>query len=400
MTRALIIGAGIAGPVTAMALRRAGIDSVVYEAHAPISREVGSYLTVATNGVEALSALDAHRPVVAAGFPTSHVVLSSGTGRRLGRVPIAGTRPTDAASITIKRARLHQALHEQAAARGVCFEFEKRLVGAETTPHGGAVARFDDGTEAIGDLLIGCDGVHSVTRGIIDRTAPRARYVGLLNFGGYTRDVAVPCEAGVWHLIFGKRAFFGYTTDAAGGAVWFVNAPRREIDAAEREAMTDAQWKQHLLELFARDHGPAARIIAAGELELTADNTYDLPKVPTWHRGGMIVIGDAAHAPSPTSGQGASMAIEDAVVLAKCLRDVPRVPRAFAAYERLRRRRVERIVAGGARQSGNKTLGPVGVKLRDLVLPLVFKYFITEKSLDRVFSYSIDWDSHVVLDGN
>ena len=112
----------------------------------------------------------------------------------------------------------------------------------------------------------------------------------------------------------------------------------------------------------------------------------------------MIIIGDAAHAPSPTSGQGASMAMEDAVVLAKCLRDLSSMPQAFATYERLRRQRVERIVAEGTRQSSNKTPGPVGRKVRDFMLPFVFKFLVTEKSLSWMFNHHIDWDGPVVLD--
>src|ERR1700676_4310990 len=153
--------------------------------------------------------------------------------------------------------------------------------------------------------------------------------------------------------------------------------------------------------MFTGDRSPAAKIIAAGELELAADNTYDLPSVPTWYRGPMIIIGDAAHAPSPTSGQGASMALEDAVVLAKCLRDLPRMAtKSFAIYERLRRQRVERIVAEGARQSSNKTRGPVGRIVRDFMLPFVFKFLVTEKSLNWIYNHHIDWDVPVVLDAN
>lgn len=74
----------------------------------------------------------------------------------------------------------------------------------------------------------------------------------------------------------------------------------------------------------------------------------------------MVVIGDAAHAPAPTSGQGASPAAEDAVVLAKCLRDQPDIGQALGVYERLRRPRVERIVAQAARTSSTKTPGLVG----------------------------------------
>src|SRR5262249_11117317 len=160
----------------------------------------------------------------------------------------------------------------------------------------------------------GCDGVHSRTRTIIDPDAPPPRYVGLLNFGGYTAGVA-PGEPGAWQMIFGSRAFFGYAADDRGGTVWFVNVPRHAASRAERQSTAAAQWRQWLLELVAGDCGPAAELIAAGSLQVAGDNTHDLPSVPVWHKAPSIIIGDAAHAPSPSSGQGVSMAMEDGVVL-------------------------------------------------------------------------------------
>jgi FAD-dependent urate hydroxylase len=397
MTKALIVGGGVAGPVTAMALQRAGIDAVVYEAYPQSTEEVGSYLTVATNGIDALRAIDAHGPVLAAGFPTPSNVLWSGSGRRLGTVSNGGRRPDGTVAHTIKRARLYRALHRQAVDRGIPFEFGKRLTDAGAGPGGGVVARFEDGTQATGDLLVGADGVHSATRRLIDPAAPGGRYVGLVNFGGYTPEATVAAEPGNWHMIFGRRAFFGYVLDPGGGAVWFANVPRPKVTAAERATTSPQQWRRQLIDLFAGDRGPASDLIAAGRLELTADNTHDLPSVPTWHRGPMIVIGDAAHAPSPTSGQGASMAAEDAVVLAKSLRDLPDIPRAFAAYERLRRRRVERIVAQGARTGSAKTQGPVGRVVRDLLLPLVFRFLVTDRSLAWMYDHHVDWDAPVAL---
>ncbi len=394
--KAVIIGGGVAGPVAAMALQRAGIEATIYEAYSQRTTDVGSYLTVATNGLDALCALDAHRPVQAAGFPTSHIVLLSGSGKRLGKVSTGGGLPDGSTTITIKRSHLHRALHEQALNRGIRFEFGKRLIAAETTTQGGVIARFEDGSQASGDLLIGCDGVHSVTRRLIDPTAPAGRYVGLANFGGYTRDFTLPVEPGVWQMIFGKRAFFGYVGDLNSGVVWFANVPRGEISKAERQSTTDQQWQKQLIELFAEDRGPAADLIAAGELELAAGNTYDLPSVPKWHNGSLVIIGDAAHAPSPTSGQGASLAMEDAVILAQCLRDFPDHAQAFGAYERLRRQRVERIVAEAARQSNNKIPG----FLRDLMMPLIFKFFVTEKALSWVHDHHIDWNARLVPAGS
>jgi 2-polyprenyl-6-methoxyphenol hydroxylase-like FAD-dependent oxidoreductase len=87
------------------------------------------------------------------------------------------------------------------------------------------------------------------------------------------------------------------------------------------------------------------------------------------------------------------MAAEDAVVLAKALRDLPDLLRALHAYERLRRRRVERIVAQGARSSNSKTPGPVGRFLRDLLLPVVFRFLVTDRSLAWMSDHHIDWDT-------
>jgi 2-polyprenyl-6-methoxyphenol hydroxylase-like FAD-dependent oxidoreductase len=257
------------------------------------------------------------------------------------------------------------------------------------------VAAFADGGREQGDLLVGADGVHSVTRRLLDPAAPAGRYVGLVNFGGYTPDSAGTNEPGTWRMIFGRRAFFGYVADPAGGTVWFANVPRPAVTPAERAATTAGQWQRQLVELFAGDHGPASDLVAAGTLELAGDSTHDLPSVPTWHRGPMVIVGDAAHAPSPTSGQGASMAAEDGVVLAQCLRDLPSIPEALAAYEGRRRARVERIVAQGARTGSAKTPGPVGRVLRDLALPLVFKLLVTERSMAWIYDHHIDWDAPV-----
>lgn len=389
---ALIVGGGIAGPVTALALQQAGIESTIFEAHAPAEAAVGSYFTVTANGMDALGAVGALDIATEAGFPTRHNVLWNHAGRRLATLPLDSSLPGSPAARTLKRSRLARLLQDEAVRRGIRIEFRRRVTDATVTPGARVVATFEEGGEATGDLLVGADGVHSVVRRIIDPAAPSGRYVGLTNFGGFTRGAGRDIEPEAWHLIFGRRAFFGYHATPAGDVVWFANVPRPMITPGERAATTPTAWSRQLMELFADDDGPAVELIQAGELELSADNTHDLGHVPTWHRGPLVIIGDAAHAPAPSSGQGASMAMEDAVVLARSLHDMPSIPAAFTAFERLRRERVEKIVAWGARGSDSKVPGAFGRVARDLMVRLVFRFVITEKSLAWMYDYRVGRD--------
>ena len=393
--KALIIGGGVAGPVASMALGRAGMDSVVYEAYAGGADDAGAFLTFASNGLDALRAIEAHHLVLAEGFPTPRMTIQSGTGKHLGDVPNGGTSPDGTVSQTLKRADLYRVLRDEGVRRGAQVAYGKRLVDAEIK-RDGVVARFEDGTEAEGDLLIGADGIHSRTRRIIDPSTPGARYIPVLNIGGYANDVDVPAEPGTFCMVFGKRAFFGYAVHPSGEVWWFANPPRAdEPTTAELAAIGTQRWRKILTDLFAEDTTPAADIIHATPGRLAGWATYDLPSVPTWHRGPMVIVGDAAHATAPSSGQGASMAIEDAVVLARCLRDLPDTPQAFVAYERLRRTRVERIVAHGARTSNTKAAGPVARVIRDLMMPAILKRVANGGSLAWMHDYHIDWDAKV-----
>ena len=391
----MIIGGGIAGPTVAMALQRAGIGSTVYEASPADAAGAGLFLTVAVNGLDALRTLDAHRPVMDAGFPSKDIVLVSGTGKRLGEVPIGGTLPDGTVTHTVKRADLYRVLSEEARRRGIRIEHGKRLLDAEPTPDGGVVARFGDGTHAVGDLLIGTDGIHSRTRQIIDPAGPPPRYTGLGNIGGFARTPVVTAKPGAYVMMFGKRAFFGYTVSPSGEVWWFANPPSAgELTREELASLTSDHWKARLIALFADDAGPAVEIIRSTTSWPPGTNQYDMPTVPTWWRGSMVIIGDAAHAAAPSSGQGASMAMEDALVLATCLRDRPDTARAFAAFEQRRRPRVERVVAYGARSSSGKAAGPIARVIRDLVLPIVLKRVATQ-SQAWLFGHHIDWDAPI-----
>lgn len=384
--KVLIIGGGVAGPVAAMALQQAGLDPVVYEAYGRGSEGVGAFLTLGFNGLDALHAVGLREAVAELGMDTPSMRLLGRDGRQWGTLPMP--------SRTVARTDLHTVLRDEAARRGVPVEYDKRLVDAERTTTGVRV-QFADGTAADGDLLVGADGLRSPTRTAIDPNAPTAAYIGLLNTGGYAHGMRLDGEPGVANFVSGRRCFFGYFIHPDGGVWWFANPPsRHERSREELRAVTPAQWRARLNELFRDDDGPMLDIIAATEEIFPGWNTYDFPSVPRWHNDRMVIIGDAAHAASPSSGQGASMAIEDAVVLGKCLRDLAPVD-AFAAFEAARRSRVERIVRHGRRSGDGKPQGTVRSAVSRLLLPMVMRRMAARDSLSWMYEHHIDWQSPV-----
>lgn len=390
---ALVIGGGIAGPAAAMALQMAGIEPVIYEARRSGADGTGVFLTLASNGVDALRTLHVESDALTAGFATPEIVLRSATGKYLGSTRAGMPLPDGATSQTLKRADLYRIMHEEALNRGVRIEHDKRLVSAVCSTNG-VCATFQDGSHAFGDVLIGCDGVHSTVRPVVDPNAPTPTYLGLLTTGGYASDVEVDSAVGNYEMIFGKRAFFGYALGPSREVWWFANVPRRAEPArGELNAVSGEQWRSRLLELYSEDAGPAVSLIAATPELSPMTAIHAVPHLPVWHRDRMIVIGDAAHAPSPTSGQGASLSLEDAVMLAKFLRDQPSVEAAFASFEAERRPRVERIIKWAARVSSSKVAGPVGRVIRDAMMPTIMRMTADSKAVRQTFDYHIEWDA-------
>jgi 2-polyprenyl-6-methoxyphenol hydroxylase-like FAD-dependent oxidoreductase len=430
---ALIIGCGIAGPAVALFLKRAGIDSVIYEGR---EQDEGYSLSLSCNGVRILRMLALEDALFAEGSPVSKWSMWSGRCKYLG----GGLFTADGIkSVFIKRVPLGKILSDEAKRQGIEIKRGKKLQSVETTQTGGVVATFEDGTSASGDFLIGCDGVHSKTRQFVDPAA-KPLYSGLINTGGYTRGLnlekmseasdfatsqrnfsgnrqrtsgiferlsdnsrlTLPQTPETSNFIFGKRAFFGYHMSQSGYVYWFVNYVQPE-EPSKKELFegTEEERKQCLLKLFDSEAYFITDIIQSAETIFPEFLNYTLPSQPAaWHKGPVVLMGDAVHAISPSSGQGASMALEDAVVLAKCLRDIPNLEEAFAKYELLRRERTTKMFAVGERgDSGKFITEPMQQWFRDLTTPIFLTLFANPKASDWIYSYKVDWDSPVSTNG-
>lgn len=362
--KALIAGCGIAGSVAAVALRRAGIDVAVAEAYDRSADGVGAFLSLPTNGLAVLAELGLLDAVTAAGFATPGVVVSGSDGAHIGRISYGAPLPCGTVAHTIKRADLYRVLRDACEDAGARVVYGKRLASADSGPDGVRVG-FADGASMTADVLIGADGLRSTARALLDPNAPAVRYTGLVETGGYARGVAVDGDPGVLRLTYGRNGLFCHTRHPDGDVWWFAQPPMREPDRAALAALSGERWRAELITRYA-DVEHAAELIRSTPALLAPWFAHDLPTLPTWHRGRIVLVGDAAHAASPASGQGAAMAVEDAIVLARHLRDAADVPTALAAYTATRKPRVERVVAQG---KVNGDLGRVG----RLAAPKVFR---------------------------
>ncbi|MFJ6386763.1 FAD-dependent oxidoreductase [Streptomyces sp. NPDC091972] len=351
MARVLVIGGGIAGTAAALALHRAGFEAVVHEAHPDSAEDIGAFLTLASNGMRALAQLGASAAVTSIGFPLTSLRVLDDTGAERAHGPMGEVSDPLLHYRCLRRGDLNTALQAEAARRGVPVRHGARLVSVEDGPHE-VTAHFADGTTATGDLLIGADGLNSAVRGAVS-PGTRPFHAGQYVFYGYTRAGAPSGADACITMVRGSGAAFGYAVSPDGEAYWFARVTGGPLSAEEMAQGAPADWRERLLPLLRKDSTPAADLVAATGDDLMVTNATEIPTGTRWRSGRTLLIGDAAHAASPATGQGASMALEDAVVLAKSLRDAPDTDTALTLYETLRRPRVEHNIT----VSGNISRG-------------------------------------------
>ncbi len=358
-TRAVIVGAGIGGLAAALALERAGFEVVVLE-QAETVRELGFALLLAANAMRALRLLGVADRVLAGSEVAAVGELRAHDGRVLKRVSLASIqRSTGEAAACALRTVVHGALLE--ALQRTEIRTSARVVGFE---HEGstAVVRLSDGTRVEAPVLIGADGIHSTVRRAIAGDALRRS--GLCAWRGVVHG---GFDGGAGAQIFGRGTEAGIARAGGGAVYWYVST---KLGDARTHARAGTVPKDAVLEAtLGMDAELRALIERTEPANLRYDELFDRKPLTHWRQQRATLLGDAAHPMLPHAGQGAAQALEDAVVLGRCLASDRDIEAALDRYERLRIPRTTHVVATARRNASVATTGSgVLCKLRDLLL--------------------------------
>lgn len=369
-----ILGAGIGGLTLAARLQSKGIPCRVYE-QAPVLGEVGAGIGLWSNATRSLAEIGIGNSFWSAhGCEVRFAEIASASGRVLSRCDV---RPVveklGSGSYVVHRADLHRAIAERVSPQSI--ELGKRLMRFEER-ESGVQLEFADGTEASAAIAIGADGLNSQVRSsLFGDHAPH--YAGQTCYRGIAvSDVE---ERHVLREIqgHGPRASVIPLDDQR--VYWWTteNAPEGGSQSPEDE-------KAHLLSLF-KDwaFGVPEAIAATPADAILRNDLYDRPPLPTWSRGCITLLGDAAHPTTPNLGQGACMAIEDAHCLGTLLAESSNPADAFSRYEAIRKRHCEGVVKASRRFGWiGGWSHPLAVRLRELIMATTPEFAI-RRSLEK-----------------
>lgn len=323
-----IIGGGIGGLTTAIALRRKGINSTVFEASKAL-QPVGAGIILASNATQVYQRLGLLPALQAAG---QHLVELRLTDEQLRPLSCSDLRyferRTGAGSLAIHRAELQRILLEHLPAEQV--QLNQRITRLESapTPQEGAILHFADGSQRTFTAVIAADGLHSVGRSWVApdsqlRQANQICWRGIADDN--LSDEPVPCLQEAW----GRGQRFGFTPIAPGKVYWYALA-----DGEQPTPLSTAELQANF-----RAFAPVVgRLLANTPPErIISHAIQDFPPLAAWARGPVCLLGDAAHATTPNLGQGACQAVVDAYTLAELLARQTDVPVAFEQFYATRR---------------------------------------------------------------
>jgi len=365
---AVVVGGGIGGLAAAVALRQVGWQVTVLERAARFG-EIGAGITLLSNGLRCLDAIGLGDAVRGGGLPVLATGMRTAAGRWLSRIDGGGAgleARIGTAALVIHRAELHKILRGALPAASLIAGVATAGIrgGADGGP---AEVRFRHGDrDALlrADLVVGADGVHSWVRAQRWPSAPAPVYSGSTTWRAVTPPSSAPVTE--MSLSWGRGTEFGIMPLTDGRTYWYAAA-----NAAEAQRNPDEIGE--LRRRFGTWHEPIPAALAHTPSQaVLRHDIYWLPKLDSYHRGSVVLLGDAAHAMTPNLGQGGGQALEDAIVLAAALRRAPDVATALASYDRQRRARTQAMSLAATRQLrlGQQLRNPIAIAVRNTAVTL------------------------------
>jgi 2-polyprenyl-6-methoxyphenol hydroxylase-like FAD-dependent oxidoreductase len=326
--RVIVIGAGIGGLTAAMALRQRGIDVEIFERSRELT-EVGAGISLWANALKALYRLGLRPALDANSFVSEEGAVRTANGAVLMRTSAREMAARIELPVMVfHRAELLATLRAGADGIPVHLDRECREVSQDAAS---VTVRFAQGIDAHADVVVGADGLRSVIRERL--TIPgQIRYAGYTAWRGIVPFRTASLLAGE---TLGRGQRFGLVPISRDRVYWYAtaNAPEGGRGPASEE-------KTRLTQLFSDWHAPIPELIGGTDAEaILRNDIYDRDPVDHWGVGRVTLLGDAAHPMTPNLGQGACQAIEDAMVLARCLAE----PGGSSVQDALRRYESERI---------------------------------------------------------
>jgi 2-polyprenyl-6-methoxyphenol hydroxylase-like FAD-dependent oxidoreductase len=329
--KAIIIGAGIGGLATAIALEAAGWEVAVYEQAATLE-PMGAGLSIWRNAVDALEQLGCGPALVRMTQPLERVQLARRDGRAIATIDTARLIP-GASARTATRTDIQTMLLER---QGETPLHTGHVLAGFAQDAGGVSVRFANGVSARGDLLVAADGIRSqIAAAVVGDAVYHAGYGGVLALSDPVAGNA-DRRLGVEHAAPGERlGVFGLT---GGCAYWFYMCNERDPAQSHRITLDHVRTR-----LTGWTEAARAPVEATPADRLIPFSIHAKPPPKRLGLGRIICVGDAAHAMEPNLGQGACQALEDAVALGWAARGRP-AEAILPVYEAMRLKRVRTIV--------------------------------------------------------
>ena len=334
-----IIGGGIGGLTTAITLKQTGIDYEIFEA-APELKPVGAGIVMAANAMQVLQRLGIEKKIMKAGLEINSAFVVDQSFQKISGFAVKEKIASryGIGSYAIQRGRLQQVLMNEIDVNKI--QLNKRLSSLVQHPNKVEI-KFDDGTSTEADIVIGADGIKSAVRKNIFGEVP-LRYSGQTCWRGMAK-FSLPLDKRnnsyeMWGNQKGLR--FGFVPTAENEVYYFTTYFTKPNGKDE-----PGQVKKNLLDIFSVFGAiPTQLIEATPEESIIRSDINDFVPIKQWWKGRVALIGDAAHATTPNLGQGGCQAVEDAFVLAKCLKENPSPEKAFEQYQSIRYQKAVYVV--------------------------------------------------------